>query len=117
MSNDSCLRGVAIGISSQVQPFEVKVEECLLTSEAEAHTGPHGSCWVYALTKICEAEESVFSVKLDFIRPVTPSPLPPGTHSFYWTSSVLLLALTRLDMSFVLVSMILVPGTKTDISS
>lgn len=68
---------------------------------------------VYTPTEMCETEEKVFYAKLDSVLDQYPS---GHTHCPGRASSVLLLALRGLTASYVLVPMVLVPGTSTTLS-
>ena len=116
MSNGAHLKGVAIGVSSRLQPSVVEVipvDKRIMRLRLK-----HILCFtslvaVYALTEVCGADEKeTFYAKLDSVLDQCSA----GTHLLSWATSMLPLALRELATSYVLVPMALVTGIPSALS-
>ena len=70
MSNGACLRRVAIGISSRLQPSVVEVipvDEHIMRLRLKHTLGFMSLFEVYAPTEVCGADEEMFYAKFDSV--------------------------------------------------
>ena len=112
MSNGHHVKGVAIGVSSRLQPSIVEVtpvDERMMRLRLKHNLGFMSVIVVYAPTKMCETEQEMFYAKLD-----------SALGQCLRRDALIVLgdinAVTGTEREYVLVPMVLVPQMTTALS-